>query len=171
MEASRLIRAPRKPAPVSASYPLLATRLLVSILAEGVATVFHLLLFPFRRAALRQRIRQIILRPTTVWLVVLVWLSHGLAGCRSTAPGSSFSKQVDETMLTVQDLFRMDDAQGSLEDDLRDLGSGTSLAEAWWDFEQLVSSPDAQRSLEEDLQDFGNLELDGLPETFDLLGW
>jgi len=171
MELFRLVRAPRKPAPSHAAFPLLAVRLLGSILLEGIATMFHFLVFPFHRSSERRRVREIILRPSFALLLGLSLLGASLAGCRTTAPGSSFGKQVDETVWTLKEIARMDDAQGSLEDDLRDFGSGTSLSEALWDLEQIISSPDAQRSLEDDLHDFGTLELDGIPETFELLGW
>lgn len=160
-----------RPARSGPPFAFQALRLIGSILLEAVTTFFHFVLFPFHRGAERDRIRRIILRLSTLapFTALLGFLVS--AGCQSPAPGSSFQKQLDETAASARDLIRMDDAQQSLEDDLIDLGSGTSPREMLWDIEQIISSPDAQSSLEDDLRDLGDWEPDALPETFELLGW
>lgn len=162
---------PDPTAPRGPSFTFLAIRLVSSILLEAITTLIQFVLFPFRRRAEREKIRGIILRGSAPipGLVLAGFLAS--TGCQSPAPGTGFQKQLDETAASARDLFRMDDAQQSLENDLSDFGSGTSPREMLWDIEQIFLSPDAQHSLEDDLHDFGDWEPDALPETFELLGW
>lgn len=123
-------------------------RLGYSILAEGLHSLFHLILFPFQRSAERARIRAVIVGRGSLPLQAVLLLAAALGtstGCQEPRrgglgpqPGGSFSRQIENLEWSVVELFAMRD----------------------W-----------RESLLEDLQTLGDPELDQLPETFDLFGW
>jgi len=160
-----------------ASFPWVAVRLVSSILAEGVATLARLAVFPLHRRSARAKIRGVLLGlpPKSPALRI------GLLGCClallvaalgcETMPGSSFSKQVEETQYSVEEIIGMHDSPRSLEDDLRDFASGISVQDMLWDIEQILGSPDAQGSLSDDLGEFADIKATELPESLEMLGW
>jgi hypothetical protein len=146
------------------------TRLVLSIILEGVFTLIQFILFPLRRTAERARIRDVIVGRSGVVSVAFLTLL-AVSGCSTTQPGGSFQKQIDETVWSAKQLITADDAQKSLEDDLQDFSGDLTGEELRWELEQIFLSPDAQASLESDLRDFSDPELGQLRETFEMLGW
>jgi hypothetical protein len=93
-----------------------------AILLEAIGSFVQFLVFPLRRRSERARVRAVILSWSrahgAVIVTVLILTLSLAAGCQSTMPGSSFGKQVDELGWSAHELIRMDDALGSLQDDL-----------------------------------------------------
>ena len=118
-------------------------RLMGAIALEGIVSMCHLMLFLiFRRRVERARVHQLILGYRSHMVLILgaviigsavLSLVPGCSGVGATSnpvhrratmsqPGTSFDHQVRELTDSLEVLWNMDDAQQSLEDDLRVFG-------------------------------------------------
>jgi len=118
-------------------------RLMGAIALEGIVSMCHLVVFLlFRRRVERARVHELILGYRSRLALILGAVIIGssvlslVPGCSGTEagsdpvhrraaisqPGTSFDKQVQELTESLEMLWNMDDAQQSLEDDLRVFG-------------------------------------------------
>ena len=103
-------------------------RLVLSVAAEGIYNAFWLLLFPFRRRQIRERVRACLYGTGRKPALVLVVVANALlvGGC-SAFPGASFENGLAQTEWSVHALVGMPGWRESLGEDLE------MLADPEWD--------------------------------------